>query len=182
MIPIALPQQLEPFLVLGTISEDRPSILTGQSLKNHVLCVGLTGSGKSSAISSLPLQLTLQDIPFYLIDTQGDTAELVLSLYAASDFFSDPKERGYKSVWYCDFSRAKKDYAIPYNILHLPGLSSHEIAQAFLTATRRVFPVTSSTVGLDSLLLASTQALASSKRPVTDLSSFLLNQSFRQNI
>jgi hypothetical protein len=182
MIPIKLPSPHEPFLVLGTISEDTPYILTGQSLSNHVLCAGLTGSGKSSAISSLPLQLTLQDIPYYLIDIQGDTAEQVLTLYAATDFYSDPQERGYKKVWYVDFSRAKKDYAIPYNVLDLAGLSSHETAQAFNTATKRVFPVTSFTVGLDSLLLASTQALCSAKRQITALSTFLLNAAERQKI
>jgi hypothetical protein len=155
----ALPLQPDPFLVLGTISENEPVpfILTGQSLSDHKLCAGLTGSGKSFGIASLPLQLTLQDIPFYLIDTQGDTAELVLSLLAASDFYSDPQERGYKKVWYCDFSRAKTDYALPYNILNLPGLSSHETAQAFRTACSRAFPVVGSTVGLDSLLQASYQ-------------------------
>jgi hypothetical protein len=182
MIPIALSKQPEPFLVLGTISENEPFILTGQSLSDHKLICGLTGSGKSSGIASLPFQLTLQDIPFYLIDTQGDTAELVLSLFAASDFYSDPQERGYKKVWYIDFSRAKKDYAIPYNILNLPGLTSHEIAQAFLTACRRAFPVVGSTVGMDSLLQASTQALSSAKCPATYLSTFLLNTSVRQKI
>src|SRR5438105_4205373 len=84
-------QRKEPFLLLGTTGEGEAIILTGQEFSRFKWVQGISGSGKSTFLAWVVLSLLRLGITIVLIDPHGDLARLILSLLAATDFFTHPK-------------------------------------------------------------------------------------------
>jgi hypothetical protein len=171
-----LPSRDTRSLILGTTSEGMQYSLTDQLFERHKWVLGISGSGKSYFLASLICQIFAMGIHFCLIDPHGDLAKLILSLLASYNYYSDP--RAYQKVYYCDFSRAAKDAALPFNILNQPYLP-HTTASNLLTAIHRAFPTSNTTASLDNVILASALVLIENHRPLTDLSRLILEADYR---
>src|SRR6266581_2690752 len=131
-------QRNEPFLQLGTTGEGkRPFILSGTDFERHKVISGITGAGKSFFLASIYLLLFRLGITVLLIDPNGDLAKLIITLLASSNYFTHPL--AYSRLWYVDFKRAEKDYAIAFNILK-QDYESHTTANNLLESMHRAFP------------------------------------------
>src|SRR2546430_1860407 len=78
-------RNVQPSLPLGyTVEGNKLVALTGTDFERHKHIIGISGSGKSSALASWALLLLRQGIPFCLIDPHADLGRLLLSLLASS--------------------------------------------------------------------------------------------------
>jgi DNA phosphorothioation-dependent restriction protein DptH len=80
------PPLTKPFIVLGkNVDNDKdvvfdPITMTPKKLANqHLLIVGKSGAGKSQTTSSVLYELSKQDIPFLILDFQGEYTSSVLT-------------------------------------------------------------------------------------------------------
>lgn len=84
--PIIEDPTTKPRIVLGTNVDNRkevifdPITMTPKKLANqHLLIVGKSGAGKSQTTSSILYELSKQDIPFLILDFQGEYTSSVLT-------------------------------------------------------------------------------------------------------
>ncbi len=176
-------QPRQPRLVLGTTGEGQSVALTGPLFERHRHIMGISGSGKSFALAGYILQLLAQGVSFCLLDPHGDLAKLVLRLLASSTFFSDT--RAYERLWYVDCNRLNEhgEYAaaLPFNVLAQP-YPSYTIANNLLEAMHRAFPVNTTAVNLDTIILMACLVLIQNHRPFTDINRLLVEKDFRETL
>src|SRR5207248_11321225 len=109
----------------------------------------------------------------------GDLAKLILTLLASSKYFTH--SLAYSRLWYVDFKRAEKDYAIAFNVLKQP-YEAHTVANNLLESMHRAFPVSGTTTSLDNVLLAASLVLIENSLPITQLPRLILDASFRDRL
>lgn len=173
-------RKFQPSLILGhTIEGKQTFALRGTDFERHKVISGITGSGKSYFLASIFLLIFRLGISVVLIDPNGDLAKLILTLLAGSDYFTDP--RSYSRLWYVDFKRAEKDYAIAFNLLNQP-YEAHTIANNLLESMHRAFPVSGTTANLDNVILAASLVLIENSLPITELPRLILDAQFRERL
>lgn len=173
-------RKFQPSLVLGhTVEGKQMFALTGTDFERHKVISGITGAGKSYILASIFLLLFRLKISVVLIDPNGDLAKLILILLAGSDYFADP--RSFSRLWYVDFKRAEKDYAIAFNLLNQP-YEAHTTANNLLESMHRAFPVTGTTANLDNVILAASLVLIENSLPITELPRLILDAEFRDRL
>ena len=124
-----------PSLQLGTnVETGEPLLLYGDGLRRHKVCFGLSGMGKSMFISSIPVQLLNQGLPFAIIDPHSDLGDVILSILLQTGFFQHPK--AYDRLWYIRF--AQPDRAVAFNWLKQP-FPPQQVAANFLECCKRMW-------------------------------------------
>jgi|GEM_PF-3501181 len=173
-------QPSQPYLQLGSYGESkRQFILRGTDFERHKVISGITGAGKSFFLASIFLLIFRLGITVLLIDPNGDLAKLILTLLASSDYFTHPL--AFSRLWYVDFKRAEKDYAIAFNVLKQP-YEAHTTANNLLESMHRAFPVNGTTASLDNVILAASLVLIENSLPITQLPRLILDASFRDRL
>jgi hypothetical protein len=176
----SLQRKFQPSLVLGhTVEGKQMFALSGTAFDQHKVISGITGAGKSFFLASIFLLIFRLGITVVLIDPNGDLAKLILTLLASSDYFTD--SRSYSRLWYVDFKRSEKDYAIAFNVLNQP-YEPHTTANNLLESMHRAFPVSSTTANLDNVLLAACLVLIENALPITELPPLILDAQFRDSL
>ncbi len=168
-------------LVLGddVYTGERVAIHSGEVTKHYHIS-GVTGSGKSSFLASIFLQLLNQGIGVCLIDPHSDLCDTILQSLIDQGFFAD--KRAFQRLLYIDFSGPEDRY-LPLNILAQP-YSSHVIARNLLETFKRSW---SGLAGgnapmLEQLLLSSVYVLAEHHLPLTALFRFLSEDAYRNKL
>jgi hypothetical protein len=105
----------------------------------HLYCVGKTGKGKSSFLTSLAYQLITQDQGVGLIDPHGDLVTDLIAYLASypvkRPWLADPENR--KRIIY--FDPLRTDYAMSFNPLAIKRDGAYVSAKSVLEAIRRVW-------------------------------------------
>ncbi len=169
-----------PTLVLGTnVETGEPLLLYGDGLCRHKVVYGLSGMGKSKLISSMPVQLLNQGLPFAIIDPHSDLGDDILSILHQTGFFQHPK--AYDRLWYIRF--AQPDRAVAFNWLKQP-FPPQQVAANFLECCKRVWGSLDegTSVTFENMILAATTVLCENNRPLTDLARLLSDPLYREHL
>lgn len=153
--------------------------INAQEAGNHVHVLGTSNSGKSRWLASYYLGLIEAGIGVTLIDPHGDLTRLVLGTIAER-YGTQMLEK----TIYLDVKRAAdRSRYLPFNVLKQPG-SRTQVALNVLEAFHRAWPSLAGGVAprFDKLVLNGTKALIAQNARLPDLSWFLTDQTFRNEV
>ena len=114
----------------------QPFTLNAHEYNRHFHYLGVSGSGKSTAIATVIVQHILQRRGVSLIDPHGDLAVLVMQILADHGYFQ--REEDYARIRYFDFGHPTR--VPPMNVLHQPEASHADAAATLAAVCLRIWP------------------------------------------
>ncbi|MBK8025149.1 MAG: DUF87 domain-containing protein [Chloroflexi bacterium] len=164
----------QPFPFLASLSP--PVRISPQERTRHVYVVGRTGMGKSSLLISILAQDIAAGRGCAVIDPHSDLCSDLLALLHNQGRLNRVSHR----LIYINPS--SPDYAIPFNVLSVPGKPS-DIADNVIEAFKRTWADSLSTAPhFTDLLKHTLLTLIATKRTLVDIPRFLTDFEFREGL
>ena len=153
--------------------------LTSAEYNRHFHYLGVSGSGKSTAIATVIVQHILQGRGVSLIDPHGDLAILVMKLLADKGYFQ--RDEDYERIRYFDFGHP--DRVPSMNVLNQPDEDNDNVASALAAVCLRIWP-NLDTVGVTflNIIKNAAYALVEAGLPLPAMQPFLEEPAFREMV
>jgi len=154
-------------------------VLNPAEYNRHFHYLGVSGSGKSTAIATVIVQHILQGRGVSLIDPHGDLAVLVMKLLADRGYFQ--RDEDYDRIRYFDFGHP--DRVPPMNVLNQPDEDNDNVASALAAVCLRIWP-NLDTVGVTflNIIKNAAYALVEAGLPLPAMQPFLEEPAFREMV
>lgn len=155
--------------------------LTPAELAMHVHVLGTTGSGKSTFLTHLALEILDNGMSFTLIDPHGDLARDVLAQLAMRGFYHDPT--AFERLLYLDLAAAaQNDFYLPFNILRQP-YRDDGVADNIVKTMHAAWKELDAGAGsFDVLVDAGIKTLLANDLPITNLFDVVSDRRFREGL
>lgn len=175
------PQAVQAIQLGRTVDESQPFFLVSDSIYRHMMCFGVSGSGKSKGIADIVVQLINNRIAVSVIDPHSDLCTDILNALLSYGYYTRANPQAFSRVLYIRFADPKGRF-VPFNWLRQP-FPAEQIALHFLEVVKRTWPeLGNSSVNMDNILLSATMLLLANDRPLTDLLRVLTNQDYRERL
>ena len=159
----------------------RSVVLKPYEVQKHMHFIGKSGSGKSTALASLIVQLINQGVGTSLIDPQGDLAMLVMRILRSQGRWQSPDSEDYKRIVYLDFSHPNR--VPPMNVLRQPRYMPDDVSDALADVCLRVWPsLEGVAVTFLNIIKHAAWALINAGLPLTAMQDFLEQPEKRREI
>lgn len=158
-----------------------PFVLYPPEVMRHMHFLGRSGSGKSTTIGDIVVQLINQGIGTTLIDPHGDLATLVMRLLSEQGHWRHADSEDFRRIIYIDFSH--KTRIPPMNVLNQPSYDDDKVATQLAKVCLRIWPNLES-VGVTflNIIKYSAYALIQAGHPLTAMERFLVRDDFRREV